>query len=262
MMVLLQSYLTQTYGDGIMKYKTIGIIGGMGARATVDLFQKIVINTYAGCDQDHIPILIDNNTQIPDRMKFLFENGRSPLDDLFLSASKLQKMGADFLLLACNTAHHFYKELSSIIDIPIINMVEETVKEVSNRGYKKIGLLGTKGFMKSGFYKSYYNAADIDVICPTDIEQEIITTLIKAVKAQENDIEKSLSFSFLERLSNNGVEAFVLSCTELPIAFSKWKKRNPLIKYYKTIDPNYVLAKKAIISAGGELNQCLGGDYG
>ena len=233
-----------------MKLKTIGIIGGMGALATVDLFQKIVINTYAECDQEHIPVLIDNNTQIPDRTEYLTKNGINPLDALIFSASRLEKMGADFLLLSCNTAHSLYNKLSSCIGIPIINMLEETAREVSNMGIKKVGMLGTKGFIKGVDYKSFYNDFGIDVLCPTSTEQNAVSELIyQGVKAQKDDIDTKPFSKLLKRLSNAGAETFVLSCTELPIAFSKFKFRNK----YPRIDPALILARKAILTAGGTL---------
>ena len=87
--------------------KTLGIIGGMGPLATANLFNKIVLTTHAKSDQDHIHILIDNNTLIPDRTAYLLGNGEDPLEQLVTSAVRLEKMGAEFLIMPCNTAHYF-----------------------------------------------------------------------------------------------------------------------------------------------------------
>ena len=232
----------------MMTYKTIGLIGGMGPLATVDLFQKIVQMTRAEKDQEHIPILIDNNTNISDSTDYLLGKGSSPLDELIFSASRLQKLGADFLIIACNTAHYFYADISSVIKIPIVNMIEETAKEALYSGYKKVGLLGTEGFMSCVNYMSYYNDVGIELVLPSKAEQDIITALIyKAIKAQNDDFDISAFLLLLEKLSKEGAEAFVLSCTELPIAFSKYRIA------YPSIDPTTVLARKAIITAGGEI---------
>ena len=236
-----------------MKYKTAGIIGGMGALATVDIFQKIVLNTYVECDQDHIPVLIDNNTQVPDRTKFLLGQGASPLETMAFSAVRLQNMGADFLLLGCNTAHALFVELSNCVDIPIINIIEETAKEVYTRGYKKVGVLATEGFIKHAGFKAYYASLGIEAVTPHVEEQEAISALINAIKANSGQVPMFGIASVFQRMQSSGAEAFVLSCTELPLLFSMCKEFEPFADIYEMVDPNLVLAQKAIRLAGGRL---------
>ncbi|MCL1912998.1 MAG: amino acid racemase [Eubacteriaceae bacterium] len=236
-----------------MKYKTAGIIGGMGALATVDIFQKIVLNTYVECDQDHIPVLIDNNTQVPDRTKFLLGQGENPLKTMAFSAIRLQNMGADFLLLGCNTAHALFEELSNCVDIPIINIIEETVKEAHSRGYKKVGLLATEGFIKHASFQPYYDSLGIEVCTPHIEEQEAISSLINAVKANSFQAPMFGLSAVFQRMQASGAEAFVLSCTELPLVFSMCKEFEPFTGMYDMLDPNLVLAQKAICLAGGRL---------
>ena len=224
-------------------YKTIGIIGGMGPLATVDLFNKIVIHTDSNCDQEHIPILIDNNTQIPDRTGFLLGINESPSKHLIESAKKLQNAGADFILIACNTAHHFVNEIAGAVNIEIVNGLEAPAEEAAKLGFKKVAVLGSEGFINHVDFGQYYSKVGIDVI--TAKEQDIVTDLIyKGIKANKN-IDISGFIILLERLSQEGAEAFVLACTELPIAFDRYN-----ISGYQIIDPGLILAKEAIIKAG------------
>src|SRR5690554_1747344 len=102
--------------------KSIGIIGGMGPLATCDLFGKIINNTNARIDQDHIHVYIDNNTEIPDRTAAILYGGKSPVAQLVRSAIKLESMGADALIMPCNTAHYFYDEVIKYVNIPMIHM--------------------------------------------------------------------------------------------------------------------------------------------
>ena len=95
--------------------KTIGIIGGMGPLATIDIFNKIVRNTQVEKDQDHIPILINNNPQIPDRTKSILSQGISPVDEIIKSGKKLEAIGADFLIIPCNTPTTIYKRLKRLL---------------------------------------------------------------------------------------------------------------------------------------------------
>lgn len=236
----------------MINYKTVGIIGGMGAISTVDIFQKIVILTDAKNDQEHIPILIDNNTKIPDRTAFLLNKGISPRNYLINSANRLKLYGADILLLACNTAHYFLSDIKSVVNCPIINTIKETAIEAANKGIKRIGILGTEGFMRFVEFKSIYNNLNIDVFCPSPEEQKHINDLIyNGIKEQDFNIDLSSFLNVLKRMSSIGVESFALSCTELPIAFSHFNIN------YHFIDSNLIVAKKAITEAGGNLKTKL-----
>ena len=106
--------------------KTIGIIGGMGPMATVDLMKKVILATDAREDQEHIPILVDNNTNIPDRTAAILGEGEDPLPELLKSEDRLTDAGADFLIMGCNTAHYFLPLMLPNLRIPVINMIEET----------------------------------------------------------------------------------------------------------------------------------------
>ena len=86
--------------------KTIGIIGGMGPAATADLMMKIISMTAADSDQDHIPMIIDNNTRIPDRTAAILSGGADPVPEMTASAKRLETAGADFIIIGCNTAHY------------------------------------------------------------------------------------------------------------------------------------------------------------
>ena len=131
--------------------KIIGIIGGMGPLATVHLFERIVLRTKAEKDQDHIRILIDNNTKIPDRTLAILGNEESPVNELVNSAKMLENSGADFLIMPCNTAHYFIEEIKKNISIPFINMPEEAVKHTYDKYGKDavVGIMATDGTIKT-----------------------------------------------------------------------------------------------------------------
>ena len=84
--------------------------------------------TDAECDQDHIPMLVDNNTRIPDRTEAILHGGASPVPEMLASAKRLEAAGADFLVIPCHTAHYFIPEIADKINIPILDMPTETAK--------------------------------------------------------------------------------------------------------------------------------------
>jgi aspartate racemase len=110
--------------------KIAGIIGGMGPLSTIELLEKIFNYTPAEREQNHLRVLVDNHPQIPDRTDFIIGKGISPLPMMTESARLLQKWGADFLAIACNTAHYFYADIQKSVSIPLLNMLELVADEV------------------------------------------------------------------------------------------------------------------------------------
>ena len=228
--------------------KTIGIIGGMGPLATADLFTKIVSNTKAGCDREHIRVLIDNNTNIPDRTAAILHGGADPVPALTESAKLLQNMGADFLIMPCNTAHYFYDYVSGAVNIPVLHMIEKTRDALSKKGIKKAGLLATDGTIGSGIYQKVFESSGIELIKPSESGQKHIMDLIyKGVKAGDVNFDTKNVCAALDDLAEKGAEVLILGCTELPVAEKIYGLE------YNTCDPTLELAKAAIEYAGYEV---------
>lgn len=225
--------------------KTIGIIGGMGPLAGLDLFQKIIENTEVKKEQDHLKVIIDSNAKIPDRTAFIM--GKSQIDPspaLIESAKKLEAFGADFLLMACNTAHFFYENINKEINIPFLHIIKECAKACKNE--EKLGLLATTGSYKAGIYKKIFEKKGCELIEPSEDLKKAITKIIYNYKAglkiEENELLKISSFFYYR-----GAKSLILGCTELPLIF----KNHPDFKNF--YDPNKILARHAISYAGATL---------
>lgn len=109
---------------GTAHRRRIGIIGGMGPEATVLLMSRIIAATPAGDDADHVPMIVDNNTQIPSRIAHLIDGrGVDPAPALVETARRLQACGAEALAMPCNTAHHFAAQIRRSVDVPLLDMV-------------------------------------------------------------------------------------------------------------------------------------------
>jgi len=114
-----------------MAAKSVGVIGGMGPEATVDLMRRVIKATPAHDDSDHIRMIVDNNPTVPSRIKAVIEGiGESPAPILVQMGSKLEAYGADFLVIPCNTAHYYLNDIRSAVSIPVIDMIELTVDAV------------------------------------------------------------------------------------------------------------------------------------
>ncbi len=229
----------------IHERKVLGIIGGMGPMATADLFIKIIEMTDAACDSEHLHILIDNNTDIPDRTKSILSGSSAPLEYLSESAQRLCAQGADVLVVPCHTSHYFYDELQASCPVPIINMLSELKKQAQQSGCKKLGLLATDGVVQSGVYDRAFSGSGIELVYPEpDGQAKLMRLIYEQIKAGR-PAEPELLNESLEKMASQGAEAFILGCTELPLVFSG----------ERFIDPTAILAKAAIIAADGNVKE-------
>ena len=221
--------------------KTIGIMGGMGPMATVDLMKKIILATPAKTDQEHIPIVVDNAPQIPDRTKAILGQGESPVSAMVKSARRLETAGADFIIIACNTAHYFLPEVAPQIKIPVLSIVETAANEIQKRGYKKVGLLATSGTIRTGLYQKALNAKGIECLAPGAEKQHLIDDLIyDGVKASNMAYDTDPVRQLLDSMQQEGAEGFILGCTEVPVAVEMYNLKGTFI------DSTEELAKAAV----------------
>ena len=223
----------------------LGIIGGMGPLATVKLLEKVIMLTDAKCDQEHLHILVDNNTVIPDRTSYLIGSGEDPRRYLIHSARLLCAMGADYLIMPCNTAHYFYNDIVKEIDIPFLNMIEETVKKIKAcyPEIEKVGLLATEGTCRTGVYDDIFREYGLQIIKPSVEKQKYVSDVIYGIKeGREIDIEAFLSA--VEELKAEGIEVFVLGCTELSVLHSQHNLQDNFV------DPMDIISRSAIRFGG------------
>ena len=230
--------------------KTVGIIGGMGPLATVHLFERIVLRTKAQKDQEHIRVVIDNNTNIPDRTKAILGDGENPVEELVVSARILENSGADFLIMPCNTAHYFIEDIKKCVRIPFINMPEETVKYTYDKYGKDtvVGIMATDGTIKSKIYENYYSKLGIKTVVPVKTQEKIMEFIYDVIKKGNYNAGTNLLFECVNELKDLGATAFLLGCTELSSAQYLYKFSGNFI------NPLEVLTESAITLAGGQVN--------
>ncbi len=227
--------------------KTLGIIGGMGPAATVLLFQKIVDYTDANADSEHIHIIIDNNTKIPDRTESILKGSCEPAVRICESGRKLIECGAELILIPCNTSHYFYPLIQKELNVPVMNMITETARECVKCGYHKVGVLATTGTCKMGIYHGELLKHGIEAIYPDDEGQEAVMKVIYDQIKAGNPIDVSILEKHLKQMEEEGAEAFILGCTELPLALKNGDYG------YRFIDSLDILARQAVLQAGYEM---------
>ena len=228
-------------------FKTIGIIGGMGSLATAALFQKVLEHSGALRDAEYPRVFIDNNTTIPDRTDALIGRGPSPAPALVRSASGLVSFGAQILGMPCNTAHAFLPDIRSVVDVPFIDMVEETASMIASEyAATRVGVLCTSGTRASGLYDVALAARGLTTINVDDLQQDLVMRAIYGaggIKSGYTTMPREILTRACASLNEQGAEIIVLACTELPLALSQSSSHVPLV------DTTDVLAKALIREA-------------
>lgn len=230
----------------VMKEKTIGVLGGMGPEATVELLYRIIKVTPAKRDQDHLRILVDNNPKIPDRTAAILGHGADPFPQMAETAKNLERAGANFIIIPCNAAHHYLRRLQDVISIPILNMIELTVQTISDDfpEVKAAGLMAATGTLKAQLYDRILANAGIKVLVPDNNLQEEIMKAIYKIKAGCEAVKVKRYFvKSAKNLIRKGAEVIVNGCTEISIALKNGDLPVPII------DPLQILAEKAVALA-------------
>ena len=201
--------------------KVVGIIGGMGPEATVDLMQRILRLTPAQDDCDHIRCIVDNNPKIPSRIKAIIEGtGENPGPCMAEMAIGLEKWGADFLVIPCNTAHYYYEYVRDAVAVPVINLID-LVCEYIKKQYpdrNSIGMLASPSVAMTGLYTQRLPKLGYTDIWPDPKEQENLLNVIREIKKGNLGTRVREQYhNVCRNLMDKGAEVLIVACTELGV---------------------------------------------
>ncbi|CAB3681902.1 cysteate racemase [Paraburkholderia rhynchosiae] len=233
----------------------VGIVGGVGPAATVDFIHKIVRNTPARRDQDHIKLLVEHNPQIPDRTESLIGDGPDPTISLYATCKKLESGDADIIAIPCNTAHAFVERIQPYLGIPIVNMLTVTVRYLRETfpSLHSVGVLATSGTIQSGVYERALASQGLQQVVPGPALQARVMDAIygeEGVKAGfatghcQSDIAAAI-----DGLISKGVEVVILGCTELPLLLPQAHFIGSSGVSVRLVDPTEVLARQCVAYA-------------
>lgn len=226
-------------------YRTVGVLGGMGALATVDFLHKLVEATPASCDQEHVPLLVRFCPEVPDRVEALLGKGPSPESALVAAARGLERGGAQCLVMACNTAYAWHDAIARALSIPILHIVDAALNQLGRPGASgAVGLLATTGTLRSRIYQSR-SGNDVSWITSSDLEQEQwVMPGIRAIKADRLAEGTRLLKLAAQALVGRGAQRIVMGCTEIPIALAGQDIGVPCV------DSTLALARACVAWAG------------
>lgn len=256
------SYIAQNeFSDPAKSFK-IGLVGGLGPAATVDLYDKIVKASPAKTDQKHYKVIVEQNPQIPDRTAYLLNGGTDPTLALYAACRKLEKDGADIILIPCNTAHAFFESIAPHLKAKMINMQQTTLEEIVEKlgKDKPVGLMATDGTVKTGIYKNKADQMGIKLVTPEPKYQALVMEAIygpQGAKAGFTDgvCREQLLEAGRHLVRDKGAASLILGCTELPLILDECDLMDIGEGLKATIvDPTSAVARKAVKTAQEALN--------
>ena len=234
----------------------VGLIGGLGPAATVDLYDKIVRQTPAKNDQEHFKLVVEQNPQIPDRTAAILAGGADPTLSMYGCARRLQQSGCDAVIIPCNTAHSFIPYLERHLEIPFINMQIATMQEIKAKfgDNARIGLLATTGTMQTGIYSEKAKAMDIPLFTPDEENQKKVMAAIYGPKGAKAGFTDGQCHDDLCAAADYLVRTYdcnclILGCTELPLILHECDDFECAGKVVTIIDPTSALARKVVATA-------------
>ncbi len=201
-----------------MKNRTIGILGGMGPQASIELNRLLIeksITTFSAKDNNSFPDLLINSIPVPD---FISDetNKAKALEMLKDKVCRMDSYGISVFSIACNTAHILLPNLQQITDTPFISIINEVHKIVKDR-YRKVGLLATTTTYNTKLYED--KLKECELIKPSHSIQKTLDSAIRKViaGADRNKIQQEIAPIIESFIQDNALEALILGCTEIPL---------------------------------------------
>lgn len=236
-----------------MPEKVIGILGGMGPDATVDCFAKIIKNTPAARDQEHLRVVIDSNPKVPDRTAAIIGDGDSPVPIMIAGCRVLERAGADLIIIPCVSAHVFLTDVQQQIDLPILSIFDAVAETITreNPDIKTVGLLATTGTVKGGLFQKRLLQDGILTLVPEDGMQSKIMSAVYDIKnAQKTRTRSEITDDLVAAAESliskkpEGARGIIAGCTEVPLAL---RQEHLPLPYFDAVT---ILARTAILRAG------------
>lgn len=234
--------------NGAPSSLVIGVLGGMGPLATADFLTKLTAATPAGCEQDHLRVHIDSNPKVPDRSTAITGCGESPGAVLAAMAAGLERAGAHFLVMPCNSAHAFEAEIRAAVGVPFVSMIDEACAacELFFPNALRFGLLATSGCIEARLYQHAFSHASRATVALAPADQERLMALLYQIKlGDRSDGARDAMRAYGETLIDAGADVIVAACSEVPLVLSDGDLSRPLL------DATLQLARRCVRYAYG-----------
>ncbi len=207
--------------------KTIGIIGGLGPETTSEFYLDIVFSC-AKKDKTARPAILISSVPLPYQIEedliLRSEGMERYIPFLTAEAQRLEKSGADFIVLPCNSLHVFIENIRSAVKIPVLSIVEETVKFLKQEKMGKVGIVSTSATIKNKLYENAFVENGIEYVAPNELQQARMGKFIlNLVVGQQKHRDREELISIINDFEDKGLDCVILACTDLQLLIPSHK---------------------------------------
>jgi len=223
--------------------KTIGLIGGLTWESTIEYYRIFNEEVLKRAGNRHTARIVMYSVDFQDVETLVSQWKMDELAQLMGdAAAAVERGGADCLLVSANTMHMLADEIQARVKIPLIHIAKATLKKVQEKGFSKVGLLGTKPTMEMDFYKKIFNEAGVEIIIPGNEERQFIQDTIfnEFFSGIMNNSSRKKMIGIMERLVLQGAQGVILGCTEIPLLVKQEHTAIPLF------DTTYIHASAGV----------------
>jgi aspartate racemase len=212
--------------------KTIGLIGGISWLSSVEYYR--IINEYIGkrMGKHHSAKIVMYSMDLEELLPLQHQVRWDEIANITIDAAqKIERAGADFVLICANTMHKIADKVATNINIPLLHITDVTAKEIQLKGLRKVGLLGSKFTMMQEFYKGrLLTKYGLEVITPNQSDMETIHLIIEneLIFGEIKEVSRQKYRAIIDKLVDNGAEGVILGCTEIPLLIKQEDSNVPL----------------------------------
>ncbi|MEK9177573.1 MAG: amino acid racemase [Patescibacteria group bacterium] len=215
--------------------KTVGIIGGLGPETTSEFYLDIVFSCQKK-DKTARPPIIISSVPLPyqieeDAIARNFGIERC-LPFLTKEAGRLEKAGVDFIVMPCNSLHIFIQEIRDAVSIPVLSIVEETIKFLKRENMHKVGIVSTSATIKNKLYENAFAENGIEYVTPDEFQQaKMGKFILNLVTGQQKNKDREELVNIINDFEDKKLDCVILACTDLQLLIP----HHPTIKIFDTM---------------------------
>ncbi|MBP9687210.1 amino acid racemase [Candidatus Woesebacteria bacterium] len=220
-----------------------GIIGGLGPETTSKFYLEVNFSCFEK-DKTNRPSMLVWNVPLPYQIEedfILKAQGEDRyIPYLIDAAQRLEKGGADFIVIPCNSVHIFINQIRESVNIPVLSIIEETVSLLKKKNIKEVGILATSSTIRKQLYEDSLKANGIKVIAPNEEDQSLMGEIINNLVHSRQDKEDKDKLQLITKnLVDQGTRTVLLACTDLQLI-------SPIIQNTEIIDTMDILAQTTV----------------
>ncbi len=215
--------------------KTVGIIGGLGPETTSEFYLDVVFSCQKKDGTARPPIIISRVPlpyKIEEDLILRSEGAERYIPFLTQEAQRLEKAGADFIVMPCNSLHVFIEEIRNAVKIPVLSIVEETVKFLKREDMNKVGIVSTSATIKNKLYENAFAENGIEYVVPNELQQaKMGKFILNLVVGQQKNRDREELINIINDFEDKGLDCVILACTDLQLLIP----HHPTLKIFDTM---------------------------